>query len=594
VAAPNPRAQYESRLEEWSAVIAQKERTHLFVSNLRLVAVAAAAVIAWLALARDAFSVGWTLVPAAFFAVLLIAHAFILNALDRAKRATRYYRRGLGRLDGTWMGTGADGARFLDHHAYARDLDLFGHGSLFQLIANANTEVGEETLAAWIGTPASASDVIARQGAVAELRDNWRFREDLAVLAAEARVSRTGTLARWAKAEPVGFTALHALVFATCAVVTTVLIAMAIGPLLTARPVWVWLAVQTAIAAIWRRKVKRAIQGADAASYDLGLLSETLGRIEVEEFRSLQLKALRRALLVNDVPPSRQIATLQFLLAVRDVPRNEFVRPFALLLMLRSQAAVAIDRWHRGHREQLTLWLEAIGELEALSSLATYAFEHPDDPFPVVADGPPLFAAEGLAHPLIPEAVAVRNDVRIGRDHPHVLMVSGSNMSGKSTLLRAVGATTALALAGGPVRATRAALSPLVIGATIRVQDSLQDGQSRFYAEILRIRDIVEASAAKPVLFLLDEILHGTNSHDRRIGAEAIVRALVAAGAIGLVTTHDLALTAVSDHFDGRAHNVHFADRIENGAMVFDYRMRDGVVEHSNALELMRAVGLKV
>jgi DNA mismatch repair ATPase MutS len=168
-------------------------------------------------------------------------------------------------------------------------------------------------------------------------------------------------------------------------------------------------------------------------------------------------------------------------------------------------------------------------------------------------------------------------------------------MSGKSTLLRAIGTNVVLALAGAPVRAAALTLSPMAIGATLRVEDSLQAGISRFYAEILRIRAIVEAASGPlPLLFLLDEILHGTNSHDRRIGAGAIVQSLVEAGAIGLVTTHDLALTELVSALGARAANVHFEDRIEDGKMVFDYQMRSGVVEHSNALALMRAVGLKV
>jgi DNA mismatch repair ATPase MutS len=200
-----------------------------------------------------------------------------------------------------------------------------------------------------------------------------------------------------------------------------------------------------------------------------------------------------------------------------------------------------------------------------------------------------------LVHPLLPASIAVANDVRLGDPAPSVLVVSGSNMSGKSTLLRAVGVNAVLALAGAPVRATRLELSPLAVGATIRVEDSLREGHSRFYTEILRIRDIITAARGPiPVLFLLDEILHGTNSHDRRIGAEAIVRSLVAAHAIGLVTTHDLALTQLTATLGARAANVHFEDRIEDGKMRFDYRMREGVVERSNALALMRAVGLDV
>jgi len=189
--------------------------------------------------------------------------------------------------------------------------------------------------------------------------------------------------------------------------------------------------------------------------------------------------------------------------------------------------------------------------------------------------------------------VSVRNDIALGGTLPHVLIVSGSNMSGKSTLLRAVGSNIVLALAGAPVRASSMRLSLLTIGATLRVDDSLQEQRSRFYAEILKISSIVDLSRSRPpVMFLFDEILHGTNSHDRKAGAEAIVRALVTHDAIGLVTTHDLALARMVSELGALAANVHFEDRLEDGRMVFDYRMRAGVVEHSNALALMRAVGL--
>jgi DNA mismatch repair ATPase MutS len=176
-----------------------------------------------------------------------------------------------------------------------------------------------------------------------------------------------------------------------------------------------------------------------------------------------------------------------------------------------------------------------------------------------------------------------------------LLVVSGSNMSGKSTLLRTVGVNAVLAMAGAPVPSRRLRMSPLALGATMRVRDSLQEGTSRFYAEIVRIREIVtEASGEVPALFLLDEILHGTNSHDRAIGAEGIVKALLARGAIGLVTTHDLALARVAEALAPRAANVHFEDHFEGGRLVFDYRMRPGVVQKSNALDLMRVVGLEV
>ncbi len=567
---------------------------------------AVGAVVAWASFIRPLLHPAWLLAPGLAFAALLVVHARVLNANDRLARARAYYQRGIARLDGTWAGSGPDGTRFIGDHHYARDLDLFGRGSLFQLLDTARTESGEETLADWLRTPAGPSEIAARQEAVAELRDRVDFRETLAVLAAEAHVSRTGALVAWASAPSAGLGPLHALIFAACALGTTLVLGGMFAGWVPGGIALLWLAVPGAVALLNRVRVWQAIRGADAAADDLSLFEALLGRLETETFASPKLMALRTSLGSAATPkpgattgersrPSVLIGRLRRYISARDALRNEFIRPFGLLLLVRSQAAVAIDRWHQSHRTALAAWVAAIAEFEALAALATYAFEHPSDPFPEVITGGPVFDGTGVGHPLLPETVAVRNDVAIGGEAPRLLIISGSNMSGKSTLLRAVGVNAVLALAGAPVRAARLRLSHLAIGATIRVEDSLQEGHSRFYAEILRIRDIVRLTEGPaPVLFLLDEILHGTNSHDRKIGAEAVVKALVDAGGIGLVTTHDLALTTLAADIASLARNVHFEDRIEDGRMVFDYRMRDGVVERSNALELMRAVGLRV
>jgi DNA mismatch repair ATPase MutS len=268
--------------------------------------------------------------------------------------------------------------------------------------------------------------------------------------------------------------------------------------------------------------------------------------------------------------------------------------PLAWILLWPTQMAFAIEAWRKRTGPALGGWIAAGGEFEALCTLAGYSYEHPADPFPDVASGTPRFEAEALGPPLLPERRCVSNEVRLGLEEK-LWIVSGSNMSGKSTLLRTIGTNAVLALAGAPVRARRLSLTPLAVGASIRIVDSLQAGSSRFYAEITHLRRIVDlASGPHPLLYLLDEILHGTNSHDRRIGAEAVVRALVERGAIGLVTTHDLALARIADDLAPRAANVHFEDHLENGKMTFDYRLRRGVVKKSNALELMRAVGLEV
>ena len=290
--------------------------------------------------------------------------------------------------------------------------------------------------------------------------------------------------------------------------------------------------------------------------------------------------------------PSRAVAGLRRRVDLLDSRRNQLFAGIAALTMWDVHCALAIETWRATHGHAVAAWLTAVAELEALSFVAGFAWEHPDDVYPEIVEGEVRFEAEGLGHPLMPEARCVRNDVTLGGPI-RMLIVSGSNMSGKSTLLRAAGLNAVLALAGAPVRAARLRLSHLSVGATLRIRDSVQEGTSRFYAELVRLRELVRiADGPVPLLFLLDEILHGTNSHDRRRGAAAVVSGLVERGAVGLVTTHDLALSEVADDPGVRAANVHFEDRLENGRMHFDYRMRPGVVRTSNALELMRTLGL--
>jgi DNA mismatch repair ATPase MutS len=282
---------------------------------------------------------------------------------------------------------------------------------------------------------------------------------------------------------------------------------------------------------------------------------------------------------------------------MHDWQHNMAFAPIAFLLMWSIHLGWALEAWRHTHGTHVRVWLRIIGEFEALASLSAYRYEHPEDPFPDIEAGGErhaLYDGDALGHPLIPAARMVRNDVRLDT-RTQLLVVSGSNMSGKSTLLRTVGINAVLAFAGAPVRAGRLRLSPLRIGATLRIQDSLQEGRSRFYAEISRIRALADLAAGPvPLLFLLDELLHGTNSHDRAVGAAGILGALLDRGAIGLITTHDLALTDVAGTLGARASNVHFEDRFEAGEIVFDYVMKPGPVTRSNAIALMRAVGLDV
>jgi hypothetical protein len=344
------------------------------------------------------------------------------------------------------------------------------------------------------------------------------------------------------------------------------------------------LGIQIAFALSLRKQSSDVLGPLEEHVFNLASLGPLLARLEQEHFTSPRMVQLEAKL--TGTLASRGVSSLH---------RLQRWIPFAPLLASRPQMAMLLDRWRARYGECFEGWMAALGEIEALCALAAYSFECSEDPFPELVDTGACFEAEGLGHPLFPRARCVRNDVTLSDHGIQVLIISGSNMAGKSTLLRAVGVNVALALAGGPVRASKLRLSPMVVGATLRIQDSLLAGRSRFYAEILRVRQLLEmAQGSPPLLFLLDELFQGTNSADRRMGAAAVLRQLTDAGAVGLVTTHDLALTEIAGQLEGHAANVHFEDKFEDGEMTFDYRMKPGVLRHTNGLVLMRAVGIKV
>jgi hypothetical protein len=606
-----PREAYSRLLDERRADIALREARHRTLGYGRLVAVAAILAVVWVALGTHAVSIIWTLVPIALFAALMIVHDQLLQKLERRRRAARFFENALARLDDQWAGTGEPGERYLSgEHPYAADLDLFGKGSLFELLCTARTHVGEDTLARWLLAPAAPEIVRSRQAAVTELSPRLDLREALAVLGEEARSGVDPVaLAAWGEA-PAAMQASGLrlsmwllTVLGTIGAAALFLWLCAISNVLRLPPGMDALARDLALAILLvnglflhrhRPDTNRVVAGVEQAAHELGLLSEVLVRLEREQFRSPMLAGLRQSLDSDGEPPSRRILRLNKLVERLDSRDNVFVRILEPFILWTMHTAWGVENWRRECGTVVRRWLVATGEIEALCSLAGYAFDHPQDPFPEFVEGPATLEADGVCHPLIPAAQAVRNDVQLGRA-PQVLMVSGSNMSGKSTLLRTLGINAVLAQAGAPVRARRLRLTPLAIGASIKLSDSLQGGVSRFYAEILRIRQILDATAGPlPVLFLIDEFLAGTNSHDRSIGADALVRGLVKRGAIGLVTTHDLALADIADSLGERARNVHFEDHIADGKIHFDYVMRPGVVRKSNALELMRSVGLEI
>jgi hypothetical protein len=587
--------EYRQRLKDRETRVADREQIHIRLGNLRLVLAVVAAGVAWGSLRTHAFSPWWLVMPLIAFVFIAAYHSHILRARDLAQRAVAFYRDGLARIEDRWAGTGQTGERFIDpHHVYAADLDLFGRGGLFELLSTARTRIGEETLAKWLLMPSAVGQIEERHIAVRELRDQLDLREDLAVLGEDASVGvHPEALLQWAEA-PNQMRPEWLRWFAVILAVSAVAGAVIWGVRGIVTPLVLIVLIEGILAYRLRKPLEQVLHGFEQAFRDLDLLSGVLARIEQHNFRGLRLQSLQTELSSHQLRGSRAIDHLRTIVDLIDSRDNLILRILDIPLMYSVQVAFAAERWRNAHGHAVRSWLSVIGEIEALLCLSTYSHEHPDDPFPEFVQGSSGFDATDLGHPLIPAATCIRNNVQL-TDGRQVFLVSGSNMSGKSTLLRAVGINAVLAMAGAPVRAQRLRLTPLHVGASIRVNDSLQEGSSRFYAEITRLRELFDlASGDPPLLFLLDELLQGTNSNDRRIGAEGMVRALLKRRAIGLVSTHDLALAEIGGSLNGHLYNVHFQEEFENGRMRFDYKLRAGVVTKSNGLALMRSIGLDV
>ena len=586
-------ADYRERLAARAHTLALMERRNARVAGVRVVlGLAGIGLLIWLGLAP------WkTLVSlVVLFAVIAVGHGRLINARDRARSAVAFYQRGLARVRFEWPGTGDQGERFQPtHHLYSADLDLFGKGSLFELLAPCRTEGGRATLASWMLAPALPDEILARQEAIRELVPDLDLREGLAVEGDEMRAAvPPGPLHAWAvmpRRLPTGSVEIAVRILPLFLIVFLLWWNQG-GPWL---PLVITQGLIGLAALALRPKVREVIDAVDDASRDLDVFVGIARLMERRADSSARLRALRHALAGPDGTSSSSIARLAQLVALLRSRSNVIFAPVAGLLMWATQCAFFIERWRGRHGRQVPGWLEAVAEFDALCAMAGFAAEHPDYTFPELTPPPSHVEAKALAHPLMrPESIA--NDVSLGGASPSLLIVSGSNMSGKSTFLRAIGLNVVLAQMGGPVRATSFLLSPLAIGASIRVLDSLQEGHSRFYAEILRLKHIVDLSREThgAALFLLDEVLSGTNSHDRRQGAEGLLRGLIAFGAIGLATTHDLALGDIADGWSPQAANVHFADRFDGGSLEFDYLLRPGPVKTSNALALMQSIGLDV
>lgn len=576
--------------------MARREQQSSQLSLVRLLTFLGAAALVTIALTENA---GWAWFGAALlsggFAIAIVLHGRVHQKAEEARIRHDIHERHLMRLSAKWTELPNRGTDlFPPTHAYAWDIDIVGPGSLFQRIDVTHTVHGERTLGDWLGRPASPEAIRARQQAVVELATMVELRQELeaAALAARGGDKLDGRPFRQFAELPSYFEGRPWL---GPAIVALPLITLLSYLLL---PVGMWLiplAAQVALLVASGRATREAFDLAAARQGAAQAFERMLVQAERAQWKSPLLVSLQQRLMADGTPPSAHMRSLASWSSAAEL-RQQFlfyilVNPLTLwdLHVLRG-----LSRWNARAGRRTADWFAALGELEALCSLATLAFGDPSTKMPEIAEpGKPL-TAEQLGHPLLAPEQRVENDVRL--DGPGTaLIVTGSNMAGKSTLLRAVGINTVLALAGGPVCATAMSLPAVRLRASMRTQDSLQQGASYFHAELQKLRGVVDDAAAEPpILFLLDELLRGTNARARHVGARAVLLHLLDRGAMGLVATHDVALSALEQEQPKRIHNVHFTDVVIDGEMRFDYRLREGVVKTSNALRLLAMAGIDV
>lgn len=531
---------------------------------------------------------------AAFF-VLVVVHARIAQKEDRVRAAILFAQRGLARVSDELDALPPRGERLKESGApYGQDLDLFGKRSLLAVLDTMETDLSEARLGAWLSAPATPGEVRARQAAVAELAGDPSLLEALFVHGrggAEQHPDLAVLLA-WAKdTDELGppLPLLRVLSFVLPAVTLTLLFV----PSLLGVPGWAWLVpgLVQGLLALWiATRGRRALAAALAGAKALGRHASVLERLQGTRFGSAWLRALSERLM-----PAK--AGLERLDGIASWAEARESGMFALLVgpmvLFDLHLVLSLMRFRHAHGKDIDGWLDALSDLLAIAGLATFRFDNPDFAMPAVEAGPPRYEAEALGHPLLAKRARVANDVRL-EGPGTALLVTGSNMSGKSTLLRAMGQSIVLAQMGAPVCAKRLAVAPVLLRTSIRVSDSLASGVSHFYAELLALRRVVEDGQKQPVFFLLDEILHGTNSRERQVGAKSVIKHLLSQGAMGAVSTHDLGLAELVDELPGRVRPVHLVEQAKDGEMTFDYRLRDGLLTSGNALALMRQLGLPV
>ncbi|WP_263384024.1 MutS-related protein [Granulicella arctica] len=532
-------------------------------------------------------------------AIYLYRYFLIGRQIAQKRRLVSLYRSASLRVAGQNPQSGHTGEIFRTAaHLYDHDLAILGPDSLFGLLATVRTGVGQRGLANDLLHSPDREATIERQQAIEQLVPRNTLREQIHLLGVtEFQQVPADFFDQWLDEPPPLFHPAYRI--ALLATTSTYLL-LTLAGVLNLAPwsilrlnILAVLAIQSAIALSIRKRVVPVLDASSRLANQMEMFRDGLALLQAEPFTALRLVALQR----RSREPSNAVpllAQMQRQFTVVEQRTKNISLVLSLFLSVGTHAAISIAKWKRQNAAAMKQWLAAWAEFESLNALATYAYEHPENIYPeILPTGTATFEATALAHPLLPHD-AVTNDIALN-GITSLYLISGSNMAGKSTLLRAIGLNAVLAAAGAPIRATAARLSPLTIGASIALTDSLAEGKSKFLAEVERLHAILQASAQpRPILFLIDEIFSGTNSLDRRIAAQAVATALLRNNAIGALSTHDLTLTEMAAEPTLHAVNLHMASPDPADPLAFDYRLKPGVNPTSNALAILRLIGIDV
>jgi len=539
------------------------------------------------------------------FLAVLPAHDRLIARLRRQGELRQINEEGLLRLARDWAGLPLPAAPNPGDQGLplARDLSLFGRASVFHLLGTVHTPPGKKTLASWLLNAAPPREIASRQEAVAELGPEIELRQQLEVRARpmEKVPPDIEPFLSWAEGDPwlLGRPWLIWTFRALAAATVGMGLVVALTPL-TIGFFLIFVLINLAVSHFLGERTHGTFNRVEAREGEFQLYAEALELMVERPFTSPELRRLAGDLTLRNEPAHRWMTLLHKRVELSESRHSALLHfPLQVILLWDFHILHLLEKWQRAAGRHVRGWLGALGRFEALSALAVLRFDHPGWAFPTIAEGEPRIEASGLGHPLIADAKRVVNDVAIGPAGTF-LLVTGSNMSGKSTLLRSVGVNTVLAQAGSPVAATALRLPPVTLATSVLIEDSLAEGVSFFMAELKRIKLIVELAdrchaEGGTLLYLLDEILRGTNSQERQVAVRRVLVHLLRKGALGAISTHDLELAELAD-LKAVCVPVHFRETIHPGGdppMTFDYKVRPGVATTVNALKLMELVGLR-